>query len=81
MLEGFKNIFKIPEIRKRIFFTVGALIVFRIGAQISLPGIDMAEIKAFFVELSKTKGGGGIFDFLNLFTGGALKQLDRKSVV
>ncbi|PKL11813.1 MAG: preprotein translocase subunit SecY [Spirochaetae bacterium HGW-Spirochaetae-6] len=34
----------------------------------------MAEIKAFFVELSKTKGGGGIFDFLNLFTGGALKQ-------
>lgn len=72
MIEAFKNLFRIPEIRKRIFFMIGALIVFRIGTHVTLPGIDMAALNAFFASLQK--GNDNFFDFLNLFTGGALKQ-------
>lgn len=72
MIEAFKNLFRIPEIRKRIFFLIGALIVFRIGTHVTLPGIDMAALNAFFASLQK--GSDNFFDFLNLFTGGALKQ-------
>lgn len=72
MLQGFKNVFKVSEIRNRLLFTIGALIVFRIGSQITLPGIDMAGLNQFFASMQK--GADGFFDFLNLFTGGALKQ-------
>lgn len=76
MLQGFKNIFKVPEIRSRILFTLGALIVFRIGSHVSLPGIDMQQLNQFFLDqASKGGAGDGFFNFLNLFTGGALKQL------
>jgi preprotein translocase subunit SecY len=72
MIQGFKNVFKVSEIRNRVLFTLGALIVFRIGAQIPLPGIDIAGLNEFFASIQK--GGDNFFDFLNLFTGGALMQ-------
>lgn len=76
MLQGFRNIFRIPEIRSRVLFTLGALIVFRLGSHISLPGIDMQQLNQFFMDLAqKGTGGDNFFNFLNLFTGGALKQL------
>jgi len=77
MIKGFKNIFKIPELRSRILFTIGALIVFRIGTHITVPGIDMAELNRFFDNILSKGGEGGIgalLGLLNLFTGGALKQ-------
>jgi len=69
MWEKFASLFKVPELRKRILFTLGAIIVFRLGTHITVPGIDVEALRAFFEQQ-----GGGIFDFLNMFTGGALQR-------
>ena len=50
MIESFQNIFKIPELKKRILFTFALLAVFRIGAHIPTPGIDGAALGAFFAN-------------------------------
>lgn len=69
MWEKFASLFKVPELRKRILFTLGAIIVFRLGTHITVPGIDVDALRLFFDQQ-----GGGIFDFLNMFTGGALQR-------
>ena len=69
MWEKFATLFRIPELRKRILFTLGAIIVFRLGTHIAVPGVDAEALKGFFASQ-----GGGIFDFLNMFTGGALQR-------
>lgn len=63
------NIFKIPELRKRIFFTLGMLLVYRLGVFITVPGINRAR----WTEYVNTSGNAllGVF---NLFSGGALEQ-------
>jgi hypothetical protein len=66
------NITRIPELNRRILFTFAMLAVYRIGCAVPTPGIDPNEIRRYF-EQSGT--GGGIFDYLNLFTGGAFEQL------
>lgn len=63
-LQPIKNIFSIEELRNRIFYTVGFLLVFRLGSYVLLPGIDSEALK----------GGSGIFDFINLFAGGAFNR-------
>jgi len=70
MIRGFGDILKIPELKKRVFFTLGILVVYRIGAAIPTPGIDGIALKAFF-ETQK----GTLFGFLDLFSGGALNRL------
>jgi len=67
--EKLASLFKVPELRQRILFTFGAIIVFRLGTHITVPGIDAAALKQFFAGQS-----GGIFDFMNMFTGGALQR-------
>jgi len=67
--EKITSLFKVPELRKRILFTLGAIIVFRIGTHITVPGVSRALLSDFF-----TQQGGGVFDFLNMFTGGALQR-------
>ncbi len=69
MWEKLINMFHVPELRKRILFTLGAIIIFRLGAHIPVPGVEAAALKNFFASQ-----GGGIFDFLNMFTGGALQR-------
>ncbi len=70
---GIGNIFQIPELKKRILFTLALIAVFRIGAHIPTPGIDSVALAAFFKEL---RGGGStLMEFFDLFTGGALSQL------
>ena len=69
MWEKFAHLFRIPELRKRILFTLGAIVVFRLGTHIAVPGVDAEALKNFFATQ-----GGGIFDFLNMFTGGALQR-------
>jgi preprotein translocase subunit SecY len=64
-----QNIARIPELNRRILFTLGMLAVYRIGCAIPTPGVDPLEIRRFFQEQ-----GGGIFGLFNLFTGGALEQ-------
>ena len=72
MLHGLLQAFSIPEVRKRIIFTLGAIIVFRIGAWIPVPGVDRDQLAIFFDNLQNTVGG--LVDFLNMFNGGALEQ-------
>ncbi len=67
---GFGNIFKIPELKKRILFTAALLAVYRIGVHVPTPGIDGAALKSFFDSMQ-----GTIFGVVNMFTGGALEQL------
>jgi preprotein translocase subunit SecY len=69
MWEKFASLFKVPELRKRILFTLGAIIIVRLGTHIPVPGIDSEVLSNFFAQQ-----GGGIFDFFNMFTGGALKR-------
>jgi preprotein translocase subunit SecY len=66
MWEKFASLFKVPELRKRILFTLGAIIIIRLGTHISVPGVDLSAIDAF--------QEGGLLDFLNMFTGGALQR-------
>lgn len=69
MWEKLSHLFRVPELRERIIFTLGAIIVFRLGTHIPVPGVDPEALKNFF-----SSQGGGIFDFLNMFTGGALQR-------
>ena len=47
---GFQNIFKIPELKKRIFYTFMLLIVYRIGVHVPTPGIDSVALASFFAK-------------------------------
>mgnify|MGYP000984651836 CR=1 FL=1 len=60
-----KSILKIKELKNKILFTLGLLLVYRVGAQIVLPGIDSLELSA----LSSRTEGGGLLGILNAFTG------------
>lgn len=68
MLEGLLEAFKIPELRKRILFTVWAIFVFRLGAWIPVPGVDPQQVQAIFQQF------GQLGQFLSAFTGGALER-------
>jgi preprotein translocase subunit SecY len=67
---GFQNIFKIPELKRRILFTAALLIVYRIGVHVPVPGIDAAALASFFARAKGTLLG--LFD---MFSGGALERL------
>jgi preprotein translocase subunit SecY len=60
---------KLEELKKKIFFTFMLLCVYRMAAQIPVPGVDAQAIAAYFSE-----SGGGIFDLINTFSGGAFKR-------
>src|ERR1700735_4013082 len=70
MLEKFLNIFRIPDLRKRIGFTLFLLAVYRLGAHIPTPGIDAAKLSQFF-----NQNAGGALGLLDLFNGGNLRKL------
>lgn len=57
------------ELKDRIFFTIGVLILYRIGVQIPTPGVNRSAVVEAFAQR-----GGGVFGLLNTFTGGALEQ-------
>ncbi|MBW2704952.1 MAG: preprotein translocase subunit SecY [Deltaproteobacteria bacterium] len=67
---GFQNIFKIPELKKRILFTLAILIVYRIGVHVPVPGIDSVALASFFKAAE-----GTIFGIFNMFSGGAFEKL------
>ncbi len=66
MLSTLRNAWKIPDLRKKILFTLLMLLIFRLGAAIPVPGIDRQHIADMFASQP-----GGILDFLNLMSGGA----------
>lgn len=69
MIESLRNIFAIPDLRKRLFFTFGLLAVYRIGCYIPTPGVN-PSILLEIVEQAR----GGMLGFLNTFTGGSLAR-------
>ncbi|MDT8446237.1 MAG: preprotein translocase subunit SecY [bacterium] len=70
MLEVFKNILKVEDLRKRIIFALGMLVIFRIGAHIPVPGIDSAALGEFFAANAK-----GLLGHLDMFSGGAMSNM------
>src|SRR5438874_4016157 len=70
MLEKFKNIFRIPDLRKRILFTLGLLAVYRLGGHIPTPGINADLLQQFFQQ-----NQGTFLGFVDLFSGGQLRRL------
>ncbi|MDP8208242.1 MAG: preprotein translocase subunit SecY [Candidatus Electryonea clarkiae] len=69
MLEKLQNIFKIPELRKRIIFTLSIFIIYRIGGHIPVPGIDAGVLGTFFEQQANT-----LFGLYDLFAGGNLSR-------
>ena len=69
MAVGMQEISRIPELRKRILFTLGMLAVYRFGVYVSTPGVDVEAIKRMF-----NTGDGTLFGLVNMFSGGALEQ-------
>ena len=70
ILSSLQNIFKIAELKNRVFFTLSLLAVYRIGAHIPTPGINGEELSRFLMEK-----GGALMGFFDMFSGGALSRV------
>ena len=68
--EAIANVFRIPDLRKRVLFTLGLLAVYRLGSFIPTPGINLVRWDEFF-----ERNAGGIFGFFDLFVGGNIRRL------
>ncbi len=71
LIKNFINIFAISELRKKVLFTLGVLIILRLGNHIPVIGIDVNALQQF---LEQARGVGGLFAHLDLFSGGALSK-------
>lgn len=67
MFAALRNAFKVPELRRKILFTLGTLGLYRLGAHIPVPGVDVKSLQKLFEK-------GGVLGFFDLFSGGALSQ-------
>src|SRR2546425_4472339 len=68
MFEKLANIFRIPDLRKRILFTLGLLAVYRLGGHISTAGVNADKLQQFFEQ-----NRGTFLGFVDLFSGGPLR--------
>ncbi len=68
--QSLANSWKIPELRSKLLFTAAMLAIYRFGAHVPVPGLNIAAINKLF-----SNGAGGVLGFLDLFSGGALKKL------
>ena len=73
MFKGFSNAFKIPELRKKILITLGLVAVCRLVSQIPTPGVDWRALQGAIEDI-RSQSGGGMLDWFDVFTGGALGQ-------
>jgi len=67
---AFGNVFRIPELKRKVFFTLGILVVYRIGAHIPIPGINSVALAEIMARMT-----GTIMGFFDMFSGGALSRL------
>ena len=72
MLKGVANAFRIPELRGKILFTIGILLLYRLGAYLPAPGIPFKDMIDVGEKLS---AGNGAIAVLNLFSGGGLSRV------
>jgi preprotein translocase subunit SecY len=71
MLEKLANIFRVPDLRKRVLFTLAMLAVYRLGSHIPTPGVNAEQLKQIFDQQGQS---GGLLGFYDLFSGGNLKR-------
>ena len=69
MMKSFQSIFRIPDLKNRIFFTLGIMILYRIGCHIPMPGINAVALAEFFVQSRNT-----LFGLYDIFAGGAFSR-------
>jgi preprotein translocase subunit SecY len=74
MISAFTNTFKIPELRNRVLFTLAMLVIVRIGAAITTPGVNASVIQHWFESQVNNQAGGSIAALFNIFSGGALEN-------
>ena len=74
MISAFTNTFKIPELRNRVLFTLILLVVVRLGAAVTCPGIDASVLHGWFSFEAKHAAGGSFAALFNLFSGGAMEN-------
>src|SRR5580765_3473529 len=74
MIESFvsaiRNLFAVPELRRRVLFTLGMLAVYRAGIHVPVPGIDQETLKGIWQNAA-----GNLFGVLDLFSGGNLRRI------
>jgi preprotein translocase subunit SecY len=68
-LAGISSFYKVPELRRRVFFTLGMLAVYRIGVFVTMPGVNRNAMRQYVAKQS------GLLTFFNMFSGGALENL------
>ncbi|MDR1799229.1 MAG: preprotein translocase subunit SecY, partial [Bifidobacteriaceae bacterium] len=74
MLGSFAKAFRTPDLRRKLLFTIGIIVVYRVGCFIPCPGVNYGAIKAI-TDQSSEDGVAGILSLINLFSGGALLNL------
>ncbi|MER6571924.1 preprotein translocase subunit SecY [Streptomyces sp. NPDC001093] len=72
MLTAFARAFKTPDLRKKLLFTLGIIVVYRVGTHVPIPGVNYASVQQCVKEAS---GNQGLFGMINMFSGGALLQI------
>ncbi|MFZ4682114.1 MAG: preprotein translocase subunit SecY [Terrimicrobiaceae bacterium] len=72
MISAFTNIFKIPELRQRVLFTLAMIVIIRAGSAITTPGVNAEILRQWFQNVADTQAAGGVAALFNLFSGGAL---------
>src|SRR5215207_7536263 len=70
MLQTFLNSFRVPEIRKKLAFTAAMLLLYRVGAYIPAPGINVDAVES----IAENFTGSNVLGFLNMFSGGSLQR-------
>ncbi len=70
MFSSLKNLFKVPDLRNKLLFTLMVLVIYRVGSQIPVPGIDINSLK----QLKQQSDTGGVLQFMQLFSGGTITQ-------
>ncbi len=71
MLGAFANAFRTPDLRRKLLFVLGIIVIFRLGSQVPAPGVNVANVQNCFDQVEND----GLYGLINLFSGGALLQL------
>jgi preprotein translocase subunit SecY len=72
VLTGFARAFRTPDLRKKLLFTLGIIVVYRVGTHVPIPGVNYKAVQTCVTEAS---GNQGLFGLVNMFSGGALLQI------
>jgi preprotein translocase subunit SecY len=75
VLGAFVNAFRTPDLRRKLLFVLGIIVVFRVGSVLPAPGVNVANVKSCLDAASAASDGNNVFNLINAFSGGALLQL------